>query len=142
MARYFLIIGCLTAFLAVQGISVAEEAGAERKLAEHVVATIATRPDWERIKVLDADATGYGLELFYRETPNGFAQVEADTKSVVRAVLSELMKAGHSPTHEGIVICVWGQRLVKGETGTSRVLVYGNATYDYNSDSIEFERGK
>jgi hypothetical protein len=63
-----------------------------------------------------------------------------DTKDVARTVLAQLVKAGRSPTQEGIIVFVNAEQTgLKGETGAALVRPLGQTYYDYNSDTLIFK---
>jgi hypothetical protein len=104
------------------------------------VAMSARNPTWEKVIVKKAAGSFYELELFYRELPKDYGAVENDTRSLIRALLAEIKKAGENQLKKLISITVWTTRSVTGETGKPLVQNFGYSTYDYLSDSIKYHR--
>lgn len=72
------------------------------------------------------------------DTPQSLLAVKKDLKVMVMAVIAKLLVDGHRPSEESFSIYVWGHTPVSGLTGTSRVLSYGGAYYDYIDDNIKY----
>lgn len=85
-------------------------------------------------KVEDRDIS---ITITY-DTLQSLSAVKKDLKVMVMAVLAKLLVDGHRPAEECIYIHVSGHSPVSGLTGTSRVVLYGSAYYDYNDDNIKY----
>ncbi|HEY2539124.1 MAG TPA: hypothetical protein VGI28_06445, partial [Stellaceae bacterium] len=60
-------------------------------------------------------------------------------EGLARSLALALSATGHPPASGRISIFVHAEQLTtKGVTGTDRVLVFGMASYDYNSDAIDY----
>jgi hypothetical protein len=68
------------------------------------------------------------------------SEVIIDTEDMTRAILSELQFEGRKPSEEGIRIMVFGETPAKGETGTARVIRYGEAYYEPSEDAVKFKQ--
>jgi hypothetical protein len=93
---------------------------------------------WERIEVEEATHNHYRLTLAYRNQP-AVSEVELDTKTVARTVLSELIAAGVNPRKQFVSLSVWARRSIPGYTGPTPVENYGHAYYDFDRDQLEFQ---
>jgi hypothetical protein len=66
-------------------------------------------------------------------------QPESVTKLRARAILKELVDAGHSPSHESLDLFISAMRPVRGETGKPLVNWYGYTSYNYNREALEYK---
>jgi hypothetical protein len=78
--------------------------------------------------------------LNYSTKPSGYAQVQSDTKEVVRFCLKWIQDQGHDPAKEWITVTAWAHLPETGETGKSLVRIMGRSVYDFNKDQIEFTK--
>lgn len=114
---------------------------AARALAERTIDNVPMRPDWKGIRIDKATAHHFAFVLVYNREPAGYAQVELDTKTIARAMLRALVDSGRHPSDEGITVFVWAQQEgLRGETGKPLVRVFGDTSYDYNTDQLKFEK--
>jgi hypothetical protein len=98
-------------------------------------------PKWREIR-FDGDNSqdSIGLTIVYRRSPSGYAEVQADTARVARAVLQTLMANGRNPHAEWIFVSVRAQQPAgQGETGADMTRIFGSTHYDFNSDQLVFE---
>ena len=99
-----------------------------------------TRSDW-KVEIDEATPHAYGMTLWYAYEPTSYANVENDTRSVIRMLLSKLQTAGVVPSDKNLIrIYVEAARHVSGETGQAMVREYGRASYNSLTDGIEFKR--
>jgi hypothetical protein len=88
----------------------------------------------------DNSAKSIALTLVYRRTPSGYAEVEADTGRVARAVPATLLAEGRNPHTEWVFVSVRAQQPAgQGETGIDLTPSFGSTHYDFNSDQLVFE---
>lgn len=80
------------------------------------------------------------VTLNYSRKPSGYAQVQDDTRQVVRACLAWIQEQGHDPAKDWIMVTAWAHMPEVGETGKSLVRVMGRSIYDFNSDQINFKK--
>lgn len=98
---------------------------------------------WENIEVMNASDNDYRIAINYKESASisGYAEIERDTKSVVRVALKTLVAEGKSPSKEWISVFVHARQPAGvGETGQPVTRTLGRASYDFNNDNINFER--
>jgi hypothetical protein len=101
------------------------------------------RGTWDRIDVDTAKENKYVLKVVYGSPPTNPAVIWLDTRTVARAVLSELVAVGRHPSSDHISLWVWAQSLAgKGETGRQLVIPHGHAEYNDQNDQIEFKPWK
>lgn len=68
------------------------------------------------------------------------SEVIIDTEDITRAILSELQAGGRRPAEDGIRVMVFGETPTTGETGTARVIRYGEAYYEPSEDAVKFKQ--
>ncbi|MGH7014150.1 MAG: hypothetical protein ACREEL_08370 [Stellaceae bacterium] len=107
-----------------------------------VYAALATLPGLNRdVEIDKAIPDHYELALQYPESAFvSRGEPEADSESIVRAILAQLVKKGRVPYEEDISIFVFASQDASGETGKHLVHVYGYATYDHSLDRISYSR--
>lgn len=120
----------------------AAEAADTQAFANAVSAAVKTSPKWSGVQVDEASGNDYMLVLLYQEMPSSQLEVERDTKAVMQAALSELVKQGRNPAQEHIFVTVRAHKPEKGATGQNVVRVFGRSVYDYNNDSITYKPQK
>jgi hypothetical protein len=99
------------------------------------------RPTWDTLKIDEAKPDRYTFTISYKYPPGNYDAVDADTRSVIRAALAEITKAGFVPTNTVVNgIMVFTQQEVSGETGTTLYRNFGNAFYNPVRDQIDFKR--
>jgi hypothetical protein len=98
------------------------------------VSVSARKPAWETVTVDRANSSSYRLEIVYKTVPRDYETVEADTRSLIRALLAEIKKSGKEPGR----IIVFTKRDVAGETGKPLVQDFGYATYNSIQDTIQY----
>lgn len=96
---------------------------------------------WSEIRFdPDNSEKSIALTVVYRRTPSGYAEVEADTRRVARAVLATLLAEGRNPHAEWTFVSVRAQQPAgQGETGVDLTRSFGSTHYDFNSDQLVFE---
>lgn len=109
------------------------------EIAKRVVASV-QNPTWAKVVLNKATGSEYELEIFYKDVPPDYGVVESDTRSLIRALLAEIKKAGEEELQKLILIMVFTARDVTGETGKPLVQDFGYAKYDYIRDSIQYSR--
>lgn len=135
LARYGLMAALAVAAIGVQAESPEELAG-------KAVASLKRQPKWESVQVQRARADDYSLIIWYRAMPDGYAEVERDTKLVARAMLKTLVDAGIKPAEQRISIFTRGRKHEKGETGQPVTRVFGRTAYDWTNDQLSFDAKK
>jgi hypothetical protein len=115
-----------------------------QKLVDALVSMFDPAPDgWAGFAVRKVEMKNVGqvaVTLNYSKKPNGYAQVEADTKQVVRACLKWIQDQGHDPAKDWIMVTAWAHLPETGETGKDLVRVMGRSIYDFNTDQINFKK--
>jgi hypothetical protein len=115
-----------------------------QKLVDALVAEFDPAPSgWGGFAVRKVEMKNVGqvsVTLNYSKKPTGYAQVQTDTKQVVRACLKWIESQGHDPAKEWITVTAWGHLPEKGETGKDLVRVMGRSIYDFNTDQINFKK--
>lgn len=95
---------------------------------------------WRRIEVRKAQPQDYALTLWYaRGVFVAAGRPRGDTELIMRTVLGALVRAGRHPADERVNVRVAAMQHAAGETGTERVIWFGNTDYDYNRDAIGYE---
>lgn len=97
---------------------------------------------WMRLRVDEFAPRQVRLTLLYSSDPASMAEVERDTRSIVRGALSVLQAEGKTPTKDIIFVFAHAHKPERGVTGSDQVRVYGKAFYDPFSDSIKFQAAK
>jgi hypothetical protein len=120
----------------------AAKAATTQDFADAVSAAMKASPKWSGIQVEKAGGNDYTLVLLYQEMPSGQQEVERDTKLVMQAALSELVKLGRNPAQEHIFVTVRAHKPETGATGQNVVRVFGRSVYDYNNDTITYKAQK
>ncbi|MDA9545184.1 hypothetical protein ACM43_12170 [Bradyrhizobium sp. CCBAU 45321] len=112
-----------------------------RQVAADVTSRLDSGPYRRSLRIDRAISGNLAFTLEYLDLPRGgLMTVEIDTKDVARAVLAQLVKAGRSPTQEGITVFISAQQTgLKGETGMPLVRSLGQTYYDPNSDALTFK---
>jgi hypothetical protein len=112
-----------------------------RQIAFDVMSRFDPGPYRRSLRVDRVVSRNLGFTLQYLDLPRGgLFTVEFETKDVARTVLAQLIKAGRSPTQEGIIIFVSAEQVgLTGETGAALVRPLGQTYYDYNSDTLIFK---
>jgi hypothetical protein len=112
-----------------------------RQIAADVMSRLESGPYRRRLRIDRVISRNLAFTLEYLDLPRGGPlTVEIDTKNVARTVLAQLVKAGRSPTQEGIIVFVSAEQTgLKGETGAALVRPLGQTYYDYNSDTLIFK---
>jgi hypothetical protein len=112
-----------------------------RQVAADVMSRLDPGPYRRSLRIDRVISRNLAFTLEYLDLPRGgLVTVEIDTKDVARTVLAQLVKAGRSPTQEGIIVFVYAQQTgLKGETGAALVRPLGHTYYDYNSDTLIFK---
>lgn len=134
----------LSAFLFASACLVAfpTSAATPADLAARAIKNVKPSPKWSEVEVVNAAKGNYSLYIWYQRRPDGFAEVERDTKIVARAMLKSLIDAGQKPAEEWTSVFVRGGEKITGETGQPLVRTFGRTAYDFNSDSLNFSRAK
>jgi hypothetical protein len=119
----------------------AGKAQVSRQIASDVMSRLEPGPYRRRLRIDRVISRSLAFTLEYLDIPRGgLMTVEMDTKEVARTVLAQLIKAGRSPTQEGIIVYVSAEQTgLKGETGASLVRHLGQTYYDYSSDTLIFK---
>lgn len=120
----------------------ASDAAKTQAFADAVSSAVKASPKWSGIQVEEAGGNDYKLVLLYQAMPSGQLEVERDTKAVMQAALSELVKQGRNPAQEHIFVTVRAHKPEKGATGENVVRVFGRSVYDYNNDTITYKAQK
>ena len=112
-----------------------------RQIAADVMSRLESGPYRRRLRIDRVISRNLAFTLQYLDLPpGGLLTVEMDTKDVARNILAQLVKAGRSPTQEGIIVFVNAEQTgLKGETGAALVRPLGQTYYDYNSDTLIFK---
>jgi len=113
-------------------------------ITEQAIAAV-QEPTWQTVEVdkgaeVNKDDVNIIMTIVYKRAPDSYATVEADTRVLIRSVLSEIKKAGIALPGPLILIEVFTQENVFGETGTPLFRNFGWASYNSVSDVIEFKR--
>lgn len=104
----------------------------------HQAISVARQLTWEDVEIKLAAPDSYDMTIIYKSKPKSYATVEADTRLLIRAVLTELKNAG--VLEKLTIITVFTHRNVPGETGKPLVQEFGWASYNSIRDQIEFKR--
>ena len=125
-------------------VAVPAERPTVSELQESVRAAVPLKPKWSSIQAEDAGAArgSFKVAVIYNTMPSGHAEIERDTKEVAAAALAALIKAGRSPSQEGLYLSVWARKPETGVTGQPLVRIFGKSSYNASNDSIEYERFK
>lgn len=109
-------------------------------LIEAAVDRLPRRADWQNVEIKHAEGREYSATVWYSQQDSVMqGQPGADARAVVRAILEALVHAGRRPADERVNVFVSAMQRVQGETGKPLVSWFGNASYDYNTDSISYE---
>ena len=115
-----------------------------QKLIDALTATFDPTPrGWSGFSARKVEMKNLGqvsVTLNYSTKPNGYSQVEADTKEVVRACLKWIEGQGHNPAKDWITVSAHANLPEAGETGKKLVRVMGRSVYDFNTDQINFKK--
>jgi hypothetical protein len=99
------------------------------------------QPTWDAVQIKEAKPDHYTFVISYRYSPGTYDAADADTRSVIRAALAEITRAGFVPTNTVVNgITVFTEQKVSGETGTPLYRDFGHAFYSPVLDRIEFKR--
>ena len=135
---------CLTSWLALCCIgtqSAAAVTDAEATaLAAQVVASLKSTPNIERIEIDRASARNFTYTIWYKTQPT-LGSVKNDTTALVRSTLKKLVAAGINTKDDLVFIYAHAYKRQKGET-RDMVRDYAKASYNFNTDSIEFKISK
>lgn len=144
-------IGCLGVVALIVGgiiaigiIGSSTDDPAAKALANRVVSKVSYGVGWDHVEIDTAKSNDYAMKIVYRAPgPDNIFSVADDTKKIARAVLSELVASGHSPSRDHTFLWVWAQVPAgKGETGEPLVHIYGHAEYNSDNDRLEFKPWK
>jgi len=91
----------------------------------------------EKVEVSKAERNKFTYGIWYKGNPS-LGQLSGDTKGLIRETLKELKAAGLNTAETPVFIHAHAYKKVQGET-RDMVRVYGKASYNFNSDSIEFK---
>ncbi|TAL89258.1 MAG: hypothetical protein EPN62_08645 [Candidimonas sp.] len=108
-------------------------------LEQRAIDTVPADSSWEGITIVKAGKNEYGLSLAYKTFPPQ-SLVLADTKSLVRAILKQVLAQGRSPADDWTLVTVDAHINSIGETGKKLVRPLGVAFYNFNKDLIEFHQ--
>ena len=107
-------------------------------IAERAIAAV-RKPTWETVEIGNVTEEDYNFVLWYRNKPDRSLTIEADTRLLIRAVLTELKNAGVVvSSRNNMLIGVWADQHTVGETGQPLVRSFGRARYLSIRDQIEF----
>jgi hypothetical protein len=103
------------------------------------IAAIPQKPDWRGIAITELKPNSVTTTLTFRNIVNQ-DRAEADSRVIVRAIITEIMAQGGNPMSDSDFIYVWVQQDgLRGETGAPLFRVFGATTYNYNKDLIEYK---
>ena len=135
---------CFTSWLALCCIGTPSAAGVTdaeaTALATQVVATLKGTPNIESIEIDRASARNFTYTIWYKTQPT-LGSVKNDTTALVRATLKKLVAAGINTKDDFVFIHAHAHKRQKGET-RDMVRDYAKASYNFNTDSIEFKISK
>lgn len=94
----------------------------------------------EQVEVRRAEKTNFTYAIWYKGSPT-LAQITNDTTNLVRVTLKKLKADGINTASTPVFIHAHAYRKEKGET-RDMVRVYGKASYNFNTDSINFKLEK
>lgn len=95
---------------------------------------------WASVSVTKWDDKMITLHLNYSQMPGSLTEVEADTTKIAQQALNSVIEQGYSPRQEWLAVFVHAQMSERGATGASMVRRFGKASYNFNTDSIEFSK--
>lgn len=119
----------------------------ERKAAEEVetfrreLFALLPKNDREFIEELKIENMGnmFQMTVYIRQ---GYEDLyyKAMPLQIVKGTLDWLMQKGHQPSDEKIDIIVFSGQKTKGATGKELFRTFGNASYNWRNDTIEWDR--
>ena len=100
--------------------------------------SVSMQSGWDRADIA-MKPNSYSVDLYYKEDAAiDDARAERDAKYVVHEVLQELIADGRDPYAESTTIHVSPTLPVTGATGKTMYVLFGEAYYDYGTDSVKY----
>lgn len=94
-----------------------------------------------KVEAAEATTTRYTYFIWYEPGKGSVQRAQADTQRLVRATLAALVKEGVNPADDWKFIHAHAATVVSGET-RQMAAELGDATYNFNTDQIEFKPPK